>query len=223
MIERDTARELAMCALYRSGQTLVEIGNRYGMTRKRVRQLIKRHGLVGKHGGARVRARRQRANRDAAQDERYLAKYGCTVAQYKVLLTMGNPISVYRTPCRAFVQQANSAKQRGIPWHLKLWEWWQIWDASGKWTERGRGQGYCMARRGDEGAYETGNVFITSAINNASHAPKKKKFDLPLGVRQKKDKFIAGRMLGGKKHHIGTYETPDAAHLAYLNFAPVPA
>jgi hypothetical protein len=59
------------------------------------------------------------------------------------------------------------AKQRGIPFRLTFEEWLAIWTESGKLDQRGwrRGQ-FVMARPGDKGAYEIGNVVICLAEEN---------------------------------------------------------
>jgi len=56
------------------------------------------------------------------------------------------------------------AKQRGIEFNLTYEEWYDIWHASGKlYADDAR---YCMARHGDKGAYEVGNVRITTTNEN---------------------------------------------------------
>jgi hypothetical protein len=69
---------------------------------------------------------------------------------------------------RAFNGQKRNAKKRGIEWRLQYWEWLQIWEESGHWHERGKNAGeYVMARHGDKGPYEYGNVkIITADANN---------------------------------------------------------
>jgi len=37
-------------------------------------------------------------------------------------------------------------------------------------------------------------------------------------VRKGYAKFIAGKMIAGKKYYIGTFDTPELAHAAYLKF-----
>lgn len=62
---------------------------------------------------------------------------------------------------RFFLQQKNNAKSRGIPFKLTFDQWLTIWTESGKLEKRGRNESqYCMARHGDKGAYEIGNVKI---------------------------------------------------------------
>src|SRR6266852_9630222 len=69
-----------------------------------------------------------------------------------------------------YEQQRNTAKQRGIPFHFTFMEWWQFWKSSGHWQERGKRSGqYVVARKGDRGAYELGNVEIVPChINHSS-------------------------------------------------------
>jgi hypothetical protein len=68
---------------------------------------------------------------------------------------------------RRFKEQQNKAKQRGIAWRLPYWEWLQIWQDSGHLDERGVRSGqWVMARPGDVGAYEAGNVRIVHVETN---------------------------------------------------------
>ena len=65
--------------------------------------------------------------------------------------------------------QRFNAKKRAVPFLLTFEEWLQIWEQSGRLSERGchRGQ-YVMARYGDVGPYTTGNVrIVLSDINNS--------------------------------------------------------
>jgi hypothetical protein len=74
----------------------------------------------------------------------------------------------YLDPNKAkFAGAKGVAKYRGIPFRLTFDEWMSIWLASGKWDRRGwrRGQ-FVMARPGDKGAYEIGNVIICLAEDN---------------------------------------------------------
>lgn len=67
-----------------------------------------------------------------------------------------------------FLVQRWFANKRGISWKLSYDEWLDIWNKSGCLHLRGTGKGkYCMARYGDIGAYEIGNIYITlNEINN---------------------------------------------------------
>lgn len=78
------AREVveAMRDLALGGDTLKSIGARYGITRERVRQLLKEHfGITSANGGAFVRAARREAElSDHLEKYRgeWIPRYGCT-------------------------------------------------------------------------------------------------------------------------------------------------
>jgi len=64
-------------------------------------------------------------------------------------------------------QSMGAASQRGIPFLLSYKQWLKIWTDSGHLHERGRHcNQYQMARFGDKGAYEVGNVKICTAKEN---------------------------------------------------------
>lgn len=68
---------------------------------------------------------------------------------------------------RNYAQGRKDANGNPIEFRLTFEEWWDIWEKSGHWHERGskRGQ-YCMSRYNDVGHYEVGNVFIQLSTNN---------------------------------------------------------
>lgn len=71
-------------------------------------------------------------------------------------------------PRTVFARQKSTAKCRDIDWHLSFEEWFDIWERSGKYKFRGRGQGkYCMSRIGDTGPYSKDNVFIQETVKNS--------------------------------------------------------
>lgn len=77
---------------------------------------------------------------------------------------------------RAFKVHRLNAFERGIPWNFQYWEWLQIWQDSGHLEDRGnKGGQWVMARHGDAGAYEAGNVKITRVEKNASDGQKVKR------------------------------------------------
>lgn len=172
------AKAEKMAGMYRSGMTLEQIGTKYGITRERVRQLMTKHvGMRQEGGGQHVKAVARRQQSAASKDARYLRKYGCTFAQYVEVREIGrlmrlNGAGVYQTPLRAFINQKNNAKQRGISWELTFWQWWTIWQESGKWAERGRAKdAYVMSRFRDAGAYAVGNIYIGTLAENSSIQP----------------------------------------------------
>lgn len=157
----NTKRDRDIAAMFRAGDTLQRIGDRYDISKERVRQiLLYRFDLSSCD---RVRPSPRKEARLAAKDAATRQKYGCTWAQYVALRDM-------RKPTRAFAAQRCSARARGIEWGFTLWQWWEIWKKSGKWSKRGRGEGYCMCRIGDIGPYAPNNVFIATNSLNVIYA-----------------------------------------------------
>lgn len=71
------------------------------------------------------------------------------------------------TPKGQYSVQKRKAKQRQIEWRLSFDDWWNIWQESGHWEERGDSKGkYCMSRYGDTGPYSVENVYINKFEDN---------------------------------------------------------
>lgn len=174
--DRPVDRDETVASMYRAGKTLMEIGEIYGITRERVRQILSKFGVSATDGGQSLRARIAEDRRQAKREAKCLLKNGCTLAQLEELRAVGIAMrkegeSYFRTPIGAFNCQRNSAANRGIDWKLTLWEWWTIWQESKRWEDRGRGHGYMMCRFGDAGAYEVGNVYISTGVHNGAVQP----------------------------------------------------
>lgn len=152
----ERAKEYA--ALYRYGLTLQQIGDHYGITREAVRQFLGKLNINWKDGGAHAGYVKRQSKKQAERDAACLQRHGCSYQEYKELTGMG--INT------AYRRQKGNAKFRGIEWKLSLKTWWEVWQASGKWDKRGRGDGYVMARYGDTGPYSIENVHIVHAVEN---------------------------------------------------------
>jgi hypothetical protein len=173
----DQERRERMADLYRSGKTLQQIGDEYGITRERVRQLIGYLGLNKESGGQRLRAiikaKQRHERRTAKEDARYQKVFGCTKAVFLEIDPLPFVCSnkrryIRKSPGSAYYNQLRNAQVRGIGWELNFPDWWRIWQESGKWHKRGRGKGYCMARHGDSGPYSVDNVYICTIGQNFS-------------------------------------------------------
>lgn len=204
-------RSEKMAALYQSGKSLREVGHEFGLTSERVRQLISQdYGLTRTDGGAHHAATSKKVKRRIAQDKWSMEKHGCSYEQYRRLAGV---------PTRRFNEHRNHARFRGVEWKMNLWEWWTIWQQSGKWDQRGSGQGYVMCRKGDLGPYAVGNVFIAPSPVNCSEGQRKNS-DLPIGVRRRRDGFSANRMVDGVRYYLGSFTTAEKAGAAYLAAGP---
>lgn len=169
----DIDRAETMASMYQAGKTLEEIGQLYGITRERVRQIMtKTFGMRAKDGGQAFRSKKKAEAKASERDLNCMEKLGCGWDEYVKIREIGRELktagrSKERTPMGAFISQKSNANSRGIDWNLKFWDWWNIWQDSGKWEQRGRGRGYMMCRFGDEGGYEIGNVYVATGIHNS--------------------------------------------------------
>jgi transposase len=155
------ARENEMRSLYLNGETLQQIGEKFGVTRERVRQILtRRFGMTAISGGQSQKTRlRAKIDKDKV-DARCRKAFGCSYAVYKRLLKRTDK------PTYAYGQQRKNAKFRGIDWEITFYDWWKVWEQSGHWEERGRGGGYCMCRLNDTGPYAIDNVYIATGREN---------------------------------------------------------
>lgn len=156
------AREMA--AMYQQGVTLARIGEKYGVTRERVRQIISREFGIGRNDGGQhfaVSTRTKPAKE--TPDQRAMRLWGVSHAVWRECKENGL--------IRAFTQQRRTAASRAISFSLTFKQWLSVWEASGKVNQRGRGKdGYCMSRISDKGGYEIGNVHIQSNVENGREA-----------------------------------------------------
>jgi hypothetical protein len=156
-------RDQKMVAMYRQGLTLEKIGQSFGVTRERVRQILASHGVQRIHGGAAKRAEANQAVRKLRLDVNSLKRWGVTHEEMRLASASGL--------LRAYAEQHKNAKSRGITWNLTFGQWHDVWLISGKLDQRGRGKGkYVMSRTKDAGGYEIGNVHIQLVEENSREA-----------------------------------------------------
>lgn len=168
-------RNKQIAAYYKKGWTLERIGQKYGVSRERIRQLLKAQGLTGKDGGHAVQmievrkrheeaAERHRLKMRERARKRVKKAYGCSLELWEELgghRWDKNPNS----PVYKFMNIKRLAKyKRDLKWELTLQQWWDLWQKSGKWDQCGtkRGQ-YVMARIDKNKPYKVGNVKIVKA------------------------------------------------------------
>jgi hypothetical protein len=205
-------RDADFAARYRSGQTLAEIGAFYGLTRERVRQCLAKQGLTAIDGGrslcAAIEAKSRARRKQQKIERRSRELFGVSTSELLRIGGTDRPTGRYndhRYPVlRAYLDQRRNAARLGIEWALSLSEWAAIWDQSGKWAERGRGNGYCLARRGNCGPFAAWNVRVCSNAVNASESYTR----TPAAVRTEKARMTRAM----KMSHLRSSAKNEAAN-----------
>lgn len=200
------ARHKEIEADYRSGMTLEAIGMKMGVTRERIRQILRKNGVEptdgGKHVVGMIRGRQQQINnaeRKEQHDAHAMKWFGCS---HDEAVRINDGLSSFRTKgtkTSAYLDQSRNSATRQIAFKLTLPEWWDVWERSGQWENRGRGRGkFCMSRIGDVGGYEVGNVEIVGFVQNCQdfyfHVNRRVRDELDLTPRQRTvyDLLLAG-------------------------------
>lgn len=141
-------RRLAM-----SGYTRRQLQCEFGVSHQAISQRAAKLGLVDVLNANRL----AKHGRGQTLHE---VKYEFPLDRVRVLRAQG-AMAAYRC-------QRGNARRRGIAWEMTFREWWEVWEASGKWGVRGRSKGgWVMGRRGDVGPYKVGNVYICDHSENA--------------------------------------------------------
>lgn len=203
-------RNERIASMFRQGLTLEVIGGEFGITRERVRQILKKAGVSARDGGISKRVGVRRASTEAKRDAKYMAKHGMSRADYMELSSIG--------ATKAFRDHHRNSIKRGIAFEFNLLEWWAVWRDSGKFSQRGKAKNsYVMSRIKDSGGYVTGNVCIKTLAENSREAVKKwagKVKTIPRGVFENnpgsKKPFLA--KVGSVC--VGYFETADSASAA---------
>jgi transposase len=159
--------------MFKDGSTLSEIGAKFGVSPERIRQIVKLLGVEADSGGIAVRALKSTADKVAAKrakneraEEQCRASWGMSLGEYRAHVAKYGTSQKKSSPMHRYVEHKRNALGRGIEWQFTFAQWWQVWQDSGKWEERGR-TGYVMARYGDGDApYGLSTVYICTSREN---------------------------------------------------------
>ena len=189
--------------MFGNGATLQQIADVVGLSRERVRQILKVIGVDPSTGGRAIRgllsshSHISEENRKQRKREQLIfERYGITLELFELFSKEYGRASLPSSPLHKYRSQKTNATHRGIEWNITLAEWWRIWQLSGHWQQRGRGNGYCMSRLGDTGAYAVGNVEIKTIGENSSESFIKHPWEerLPTHTGSKKTQCLRGHL-----------------------------
>ena len=163
-------REETMCTMYRDGRTLQEIGDAFGVTRERVRQLIRPLGVMRTDGGIHITAianqRRRNARLSESRDARSMATYGCGYAETK-RLNYGMDFADIGSPAFAYTRDRINHTRRDKTFELTFPQWSALFEAAGGVFNRGRfADGLVLSLRDKRGNFVMGNVRVITLSEN---------------------------------------------------------
>jgi len=144
-----TEKVLALAFKMRSSAIADEVG----VSKQRVCQIFKAHGIDNAGHFRKLMAKqcvKKRADEMEKRRNRFLPFSGCTVQER----------AKYKKFAPAFKEKKLNSHKQGIEFKLTLPQFAKIWGR--KFKRKGRGYGACMMRKNHEGAYEMGNVIIST-------------------------------------------------------------
>ncbi len=136
-------------ALYKSGQTLEEVADGFGVTRERIRQVLRLWGIDARSGGSSKRAEIRRLAREEAREERCMEQWGQTLTEHA------------STPDRLRRVYATARSNRhswGDEWTLLFADWLTAWEGHLHESRK-----YWLTRIDDNGPWSKENVHVVPA------------------------------------------------------------
>ena len=139
---------------FRRGETMQELAARCGVTRAAIGKLLKKRGLTRKDGGSvggaipQGRREQRKAVVQRRVETRVFQTYGLPARRMAEIVARAKVLNG-KDPRKAFRYHFNCMRLIGVEWAMSFAEWWQIWEQSGKWAQRGRGPGYYVMARKD--------------------------------------------------------------------------
>lgn len=156
---RVNADPVEMARLYREGLTLEKIGQKFGCTREWVRQVLKAHGVTYRDGGQHMAAAGRKEARAAKRLTNYEKRRGFTL-QWRREMSQKYTFNGH-DPYRIWERKRNNINRDGALWRITFPEWMDLWIASGKLPEYGKGgDAYCAVRIDDAGPWIISNLRI---------------------------------------------------------------
>lgn len=130
-------KELQVCEDFKAGKTTTELATLHGVSYQAIHRILKKHGLSRKSGGKSAQVAARNAAETAASSA-IQERHGCSTEQWDALRAMDEDYK--KTPLAAYNTFKNNFQNvhPDVGFDLTLWNWWLMWEASGRWTQRMR-------------------------------------------------------------------------------------
>jgi len=122
-----------------NNRTMQDIGDEFGISRERIRQILKDNNVSATAGGATARGklRREREEQELADrtERRYYRTYGCDEKTVREI-NGGRELSNNRSPAARYkFYKWNLKRLQGLECAMSLPEWYSVWQKSGHYSD----------------------------------------------------------------------------------------
>ena len=158
----DLSRDHDMCCLFRSGETLREVGDHYNISRERARQILARNGLSGKDGGGAIKAaktKEERAVRLEASRAKRVEKFGVSWDEYTLIKKHIGSENIERFNTLRHHATKGVGNYRKTVFEISLADYVDIWESSGNDVNQ---KGFCLSREDCTKGFTKDNLSIVS-------------------------------------------------------------
>lgn len=189
-----------------------QIAEKHGMSRVNVANILKKANVTYKDTNRFKQAAEKRESRLLQVDDRTKKRDGVSREVWKEIGTDAR---------NQFRYNRNYAQYANIPWELTLGQWWDIWQKSGHWNDRGTGHGYVLSRNDKLKGFSIGNVEVISASENLKRIRMSSttKNGARGGVYHVFPHLKKGWIARHGNKHLGYFESEEAARAAKTNYS----
>lgn len=136
--ESTKKRNSLIARRFKAGWTMGELSTEFGISRQRVKQLLDKRGVKAENGGRAVLRALNIKTKVASRERNVKRRWGITLEHWKHLRAMDQDF--WKTPLGVYIRKrANVQRTSKRKWRLTFVDFLHLWEDSGKWDQRGRG------------------------------------------------------------------------------------
>lgn len=129
--------EHQVCEDFKAGKTTTALAKELDVTYQAIHRILKKNNLSRASGG-KSKTVADRREKEANAPSPISDRHGCSTEQWDMLRAMDEDYK--KTPLAVFNTWKNNFQNINpeVEFSLTLWEWWLLWEESGRWAQRAR-------------------------------------------------------------------------------------